>query len=183
MRWAVYSPMGLPCHCHPSNAPHITSYHGCDRDGLCMNMSGVPQAFIHSPSLACIVISQASGARRQCRSVSQSSALVRTEISQRLLDGRHSWSQEGESWCLWRSPKTSYIATMKLTFVDLSEMSRKLLDRFAWNLVHPLTFPLGPSLVYNFQHLLIQSWYTRVLEETSIAAYEYLVNKKRLLML
>lgn len=50
MKWAVYSPMGLPSLCHQSNVVHITVYHCCNKDGPCMNMSGVPKTFMHCPS-------------------------------------------------------------------------------------------------------------------------------------
>lgn len=50
MKWAVYSPMGLPCLCHQSNVVHITVYHCYNKDGPCMNMSGVPKTFMHCPS-------------------------------------------------------------------------------------------------------------------------------------
>lgn len=50
MKSAVYSPMGLPCLCHQSNVVLITVYHCCNKDGPCMNMSGVPKTFMHCPS-------------------------------------------------------------------------------------------------------------------------------------
>lgn len=38
---AVYSPVGLPCHCHQSNALYVTLNHYCRKDGPCINMSGI----------------------------------------------------------------------------------------------------------------------------------------------
>ena len=45
--------MGLPCHCHQSNTPHITSYHYWNKDDLCMNMSAALPTFIRCRSWLC----------------------------------------------------------------------------------------------------------------------------------
>lgn len=107
MRRAVYSLMGLPCHCHQSNTyQHITPNHYGNKDGLCMNMSGVPldlyslSRLVHLFLAMLAVWSQAC----QCRPVSPPLWYRLPLTISWINETFHSWFPEDEAcWWCWLS--------------------------------------------------------------------------------
>lgn len=172
MRWAGYSPMGHPCHCHQSNVPHITSYHCPIKDGLCMNMSGIPQTFTHCLSLYIIFSHGSFAVLRMAISVHQSVSLIQTLIYY-LLDGQDIvyWSPEGEAqWPLairLSLPTPSqvfwiYASTVNCPFIDIGHLFQQPSDGFPWNLVQIFMPPSGWISI-----TLVIPW-PPVLEESAI---------------